>query len=124
LKLFLVICVGIVASFGLTVFAEVLWLNSASRVWRIHPEFFCIPVIVGGGVGLAVSRKAKLAAALSLAPWGLTMILGANTGRPSLSHWAISIVLVSAYSMLGVGAAELARRVINRSDRLCEVDGR
>jgi hypothetical protein len=114
MKLFLVIGLGILASFGLTVLAEFLWLNSANGIWHVHPEFFCIPVIVGAGVGLAVSRRAVLAAALSLGPWSVTMIVGANAGHSTLSRWAITIALVSAYFALGIGAAALVGRVMAR----------
>jgi hypothetical protein len=114
MKMFLVVGLGIVASFGLTVLAEFLWLNSANGIWHVHPEFFCIPVIVGAGVGLAVSRRAVLAAALSLAPWSATMIVGANAGHSTMSRWAITIALVSAYFALGIGTAALVGRVMAR----------
>jgi hypothetical protein len=114
MKLFLVIGLGIVASFGLTMLAEFLWLNSANGIWHVHPEFFCIPVVVGAGVALAVSRRAVVAAALSLAPWSVTMIVGANAGHSTMSRWAITIALVSAYFALGIGAAALVGRVMAR----------
>jgi hypothetical protein len=114
MKMFLVVGLGIIASFGLTVLAEFLWLNSANGIWHVHPEFFCIPVIVGAGVGLAVSRRAVLAAALSLAPWSVTMIVGANAGHSTMSRWAITIALVSAYFALGIGTAALVGRVMAR----------
>jgi hypothetical protein len=114
MKLFLVVGLGIVASFGLTVLAEFLWLNSGNGIWHVHPEFFCIPLIVGAGVGLALSRRAVVAAALSLAPWSVTMIVGANAGHSTMSRWAITIAVVSAYFALGIGAAALVGRVMAR----------
>jgi hypothetical protein len=39
MKLFLIIALGVIASFGLTVLAELLWFNSAnSGIWRVRPE--------------------------------------------------------------------------------------
>lgn len=117
MKLFFVIGLGIIASFGLTVLAEFLWLNSANSangIWHVHPEFFCIPVIVGVAVALAISRRAVVAAALSLAPWSVTMIVGANAGHSTMSRWAITIALVSAYFALGIGTAALVGRVMAR----------
>lgn len=115
MKLFLVIVLGIIASFGLTVLAEFLWFSSSAKaVWHIYPEFFCIPVIVGASVALAARRQAGFAAALSLAPWSVTMIVGANPGHSRVSLWAITIALVSVYFAFGVGAAVLVARLTTR----------
>jgi hypothetical protein len=114
MKLFLVVVLGIAASFGLTMLAEFLWLNSANGIWHVHPEFFCIPLIVGAGVGLAVSRKAVLAAALSLAPWALWLVVGVNAGHSTASRWATTIALVSVYFAVGIGAAALVGRRMTR----------
>lgn len=111
MKLFLVICLGIVASFGLTVLAELLWFSAGARtVWHVYPQFFCIPVIVGVGVGFAVKSRAGWAAALSLAPWAVWLVVGVNAGHSSASRWATTMALVFSYFALGVGAAVLLGR--------------
>jgi hypothetical protein len=119
MKLFFVIGLGIIASFGLTVLAEFLWLNSANngiwRIWHIRPEFFCVAMIVGAVVGLAARRQAVLAAALSLAPWAIWLVVGVNAGHSTASRWATTIALVSVYFAVGVGAAALVGRRMARS---------
>lgn len=114
MKLFLVIGLGIIASFGLTVLAEFFWLSSGAKtVWHVYPEFFFIPMIVGAGVGFTARRKAVLAAALSLAPWAVWLVVGVNASTTSC--WAITIALVSVYFAVGVGAAALVGRRMVRS---------
>ena len=112
MKLFLIIGLGIVASFGLTVLAEFLWLKSAHNgIWHVRPEFLCVPMIVGVGVGLAAKRQAGLAGGLSLAPWAVWLVLGVNAGQSTAPLWATTIALVSMYFAVGVGAAVLVGRV-------------
>ncbi len=114
--MFLVIVMGILASFGLTILSVLIWYNtSANRVWRMYPEFCGVAVIVGAIVGLAARKQARVAAALSLAPWSVALVVGANAGGSSLSRWAITIGLVSAYFALGVGAAALVGHRMARS---------
>jgi hypothetical protein len=115
MKLFLIIGLGVIASFGLTVLAELLWFNSAnSGIWRVRPEFFCIPILVGGGVGLAASRQAALAASLTLAPWAGWLVVAANARQSTASRWATTVALVSVYFVVGVGAAVLVGRRMTR----------
>ncbi|MGD0402602.1 MAG: hypothetical protein ABSB66_05340 [Candidatus Acidiferrales bacterium] len=111
MKLFLVIVLGVLASFGLTILAELVWFSSAIKgVWYVHPQFVCISVIVGLIVGVAARRQARLAAALSLAPWSVWLIVGANAGHTTMLRWATTVTLVSVYFAMGVGAAALVAR--------------
>ena len=116
MKLLFVIGLGVIASFGLTFLAEFFWFSSGAKtMWHIYPQFFCIPMIVGAGVGFAARRKAVLAAALSLAPWAVWLVVGVNTGHSTTSRWATTIALVSVYFAVGVGAAVLVGRRMRRS---------
>jgi hypothetical protein len=116
MKLFLVIGLGIIASFGLTVLAEFFWFSSGAKtVWHVYPQFFFIPMIVGAGVGFAAKRQARLAAALSLAPWAVWLVVGVNAAHSTMSRWATTIALVSVYFALGIGAAALVGRRMARS---------
>ncbi len=115
MKLFLVIGLGIIASFGLTVLAEFFWFSfGAKTLWHVYPEFFFIPIIVGAGVGFAAKRQAGLATAFSLAPWAVWMVVGVNAGHSTTSRWATTIALVSVHFALGVGAAALVGRRMAR----------
>jgi hypothetical protein len=115
MKLVLIIGLGIIASFGLTVVAEFVWLNSANGViWHLHPEFFCVPIPVGAGVGLTASRQAALAAALALAPWAVWLVVGVNGRNSTTSRWATTIALVSVYFVVGLGTAVLVGRRLTR----------
>jgi hypothetical protein len=115
MKLFLAIVLGIVASFGLTILSEFVWFNSSTnKVWHLYPEFFGVAVIVGALVGLIARKQAKVAAALSLAPWCVWLVVGAKR-RPNLLAWAITIVLVSLYLALGVGSAHSVSKLFSNS---------
>jgi hypothetical protein len=116
MRLFLVVGLGIIASFVLTGLAEFLWFSSGARtVWHVYPQFFCIPVIVGAGVGFVARSRAGRAAALSLAPWVVWLIIGVNAGHSTASRWATTIALVVVYFAFGVGAAVLVGRRTARS---------
>ncbi len=116
MKLFLAIVLGIVASFALTILSEFIWFSSTTnKVWRLYPEFFGVAVIVGALVGLTARKQARLAAALSLAPWSLSLVVGANTGHSTMSRWTTTIALVSMYFALGVVVAALVGRRMTRS---------
>lgn len=115
IRLAAVIALGIIASFGLTVLAEFLWFSSGAKaIWHVYPEFFCVPMMVGAGVGFASRRQAGLAAALSLAPWAVWLIVGVNAGHSTTLRWSTTIALVSVYFVLGVGAAVVAGRRVGR----------
>ncbi len=115
MKLVLAIALGIVASFGLTILSELIWFNSAAnKVWRLYPEFLAVAVIAGALVGLAARKQARVAAALGLAPWCISLVVGANAGQP-LFRWAITIGLVSVYLALGVGAAHLVSKLLSNA---------
>jgi hypothetical protein len=116
MKLLLAIVLGIVASFGLTILSELIWFSSATnKVWRLYPEFFGVAVIVGALVGLTARKQARVAAALSLTPWCVSLVVGANGGQTS-SRWAITIGLVSLYLALGVGSAHFVSRLFSNSE--------
>jgi hypothetical protein len=115
MKLFLAIVLGIAASFVLTILSEWIWFSSTTnKVWRLYPEFFGVAVIVGALVGLTARKQARLAAALSLAPWCVFLVVGASAGQTS-SRWAITIGLVSLYLALGVGSAHFVSRLFSNS---------
>ncbi len=115
MKLFLAIVLGIAASFGLTILSEMIWFSSTTnKVWRLYPEFFGVAVVVGALVGLTARKQARAAAALSLAPWCVSLVVGANAGQTS-SRWAITIGLVSLYLALGVGSAHFVSRLFSNS---------
>ncbi len=115
MKFVLAITLGIVASFGLTILSELIWFNSsANNVWRLYPEFFTVAVIAGALVGLVARKRARVAAALGLAPWCISLVVRANMGKP-LSHWAITIGLVAVYLALGVGAAHLVGKLLSNA---------
>jgi hypothetical protein len=116
MKLFLIVGLGVIASFGLTILAEFLWLTSASSgIWHIRPEFFGVPIIVGAGVGLAARKQAGLAAVLALAPWALWLLMAVNARHSTAARWATTIILVAVYFMVGLGAAILVGRRMTRS---------
>lgn len=116
MKLFLVIVLGIIASFGLTVLAEFLWFNSGAKtVWHVYPQFFFIPMIVGAGVGFVARSRAVFAAVLSLAPWAVWLVIGVNGGHSTALRWATTTALVSVYFALGVGSAFFVGRRMARS---------
>jgi hypothetical protein len=115
MKLVLTVVLGIVASFAVTVLAEWLLLYSAPRaVLRVYPEFPMVAVFVGVLVGLIERNKTSIAAALSLAPWSIFMILGTNRNNSCASKWLITVVLFTIYSAVGVAAAVLAARIVRR----------
>ena len=89
MKLVLTVSLGIVASFAFTVLFEMLLMEGSAplTVLHIYPEFPAITVSVGILVGLIARNRALIAGALSLLPWSVVMILGANRNHSSASRW-------------------------------------
>ena len=114
MRVFFVACLGIVASFALTAVGESLRLDSTNGLRHFSPVFFGVPIIVGAGVALFAGRQAVLTSAASLAPWGVFLIVGANSRNSPVSSWLITIVLISLYCALGIGSAALVGRAITR----------
>jgi uncharacterized membrane protein YoaK (UPF0700 family) len=126
-KLLIVVACGAVMSFILTIAGETL-VSSLSLsgwqryVWLFKPEFPLIALIVGVLIGLVMKERASLAAALSLVPWSIFLIVGTNLKHFVLSRYIITTTLVSVYFLLGVGAAAFAggrtTRSVTRADHL------
>lgn len=110
LKLLGVIAFGVLASFALTLLSELLVSSMPIRgwhlyVWLLGPEFPLIALLVGSVVGMITKNRAKSAAALSLAPWAVWLIVGTNESHPTVSSCVTTVALFSVYMALGVGAA-------------------
>jgi hypothetical protein len=119
MKLFLAVLLGIFASFGLTILAElVLFTGSIPKSARLFfPEFPAVTVTVGVLIGLIVRGKPQTAAALSLIPWTVWLVLATNGKHSSVSRWLITVVIVSIYSAIGVGASVLAARMARATSK-------
>jgi hypothetical protein len=120
MKLVLTVSLGIVASFAFTVLFEMLLMDSSAplTVLHIYPEFPAITVSVGILVGLIERNRALIAGALSLLPWSVVMILGANRNHSSASRWLIATVVVAIYSAIGIGVAILTAKTVRRVSQL------
>ena len=106
MKLFVVIVFGVFASFALTILSEqILFSSMATSVRLLFPEFPVVALTVGVLVGLLVREKARVAAALSLAPWSVWLIVASNGSHSTVSRWVTTIAVVSVCFALGVGAA-------------------
>jgi hypothetical protein len=119
MKLFFTVLLGIFASFALTILAELLLFSSSiSNTARLlFPEFPVVTALVGILVGLIIRDKARIAALLSLTPWTVSMIVGTNWNHSSVSRWLVTVVVVSIYSAVGVGAAVLVARITRVAPR-------
>ena len=119
MKLFLTVLLGIFASFALTILAELLLFSSSipSTARLLLPEFPVVTASVGILVGLIIRDKARIAAVLSLTPWTVWLIIATNWNHSSVSRWLITVVLVSIYSAVGVGAAVLVARITRVAPR-------
>jgi len=116
MKLFVVIVLGVLASFALTILAEQIVFSSMPKSARLlFPELLVVAVTVGALVGLMGRHKARIAAALSLAPWAVWLILATNGSQSTVSRWVTTIAVVSVYFALGIGAAALVGGRMARS---------
>jgi len=77
MKLVLTVVLGIVASFAFTILVEMLTMAGLPTVTALHipPELPVVTALVGILVGLVDRNKTSTAAALSLLPWSVVMIL-------------------------------------------------
>jgi hypothetical protein len=106
MKLFFVIVLGVFASFVLTILGEQILFSSATPSVRLlFPEFPVVALTVGILVGLIVREKARVAAALSLAPWTVWLIVATNGRDSTVSRWVTTIAIASVCFALGIGAA-------------------
>ena len=115
-KVILTVVLGVVASFVFTVLAEMLTMASTVPVTVRHfyPEFPAITVSVGVLVGLIERNKTPTTAILSFGPWSVVMIIGANRGHSSASIWLFSILVVTIFAAIGIGAAILTAKTVRR----------
>jgi len=120
MKLVFTVVLGIFASLAFTIFVEMLTMAGSPTVTALHipPELPVVTVLVGILVGLVDRNKTSIIAALSLLPWSVAMILGANRGHSSASRWLITIGVVAIYSAIGIGAAMLTARTVRRVTQL------
>ena len=116
MRMIAAIVFGVVLSFGLTIFGEYVVVNAMSnRFLGVGVLCPSIALIVGASAGLANRSKARIAAALSLAPWTVWLVIATNAGHSTVSRWVTTTALVSVCLALGVGAAALVGRRMNRS---------
>jgi hypothetical protein len=116
MKLVVAVILGVFASFPLTILGEqIVFYSMSQRVRILFPELLVVALIVGALVGLVVRDKARIAAALSLAPWAVWLVLATNAGHSTVSRWIMTTAVVSVYFALGVGAAALVGRRMARS---------
>lgn len=105
MRLFVAIVLGVLASFAFTILCTLLmfskWMpQSVSSVFLVLP-----PLLVGVLVALIARHRARLAAALSLTPWAIWMILATNAKQSTPSRWVTTIAIVLVLILLGIGAA-------------------
>jgi len=116
MKLFLVIALGVFASFALTILGEQIVFGSMSQSARLlFPELLVVALVVGALVGLVARHKARIAAALSLAPWAVWLVIATNAGHSTISRWVTTITVVSVCFALGIGAAAFVSGRMARS---------
>jgi hypothetical protein len=123
MKLFIVIVLGVFASFALTILSEQLVFGLMSKGARlpfaelvvINP---LIAIIVGILAGLLSRGNARLAAAWSLAPWIVWLVLATNGMHSTVFRWATTIATGLLYLAAGIGAAVfVAGRMANSSTK-------
>lgn len=115
MKMIAAIGLGLVLSFGLTIVGASLATNFTSiRFLEIGVLCPLIALAVGASAGLVVRKRARIAAALSLAPWAIWLVLATNAGHSTISRWVTTTAVVSVYFALGVGAAGLLSRRMGR----------
>ena len=113
MKLVITVALGVLASFALTVFSEMIVFSYISAHTRF-PELLVVALIVGALVGLVAKEKARTAAGLSLAPWALWLIFSTNGSSSPLLRWVTTVALVSLYFAFGVGVAAFVGRRMTR----------
>lgn len=110
MKKLMVVVLGVLASFALTIASARILFHFASDdvSIRFAVRYISSPLIaigVGALVGLAIRDKAGIIAALSLAPWTLWIVLTTNWSIATLSQIVITVVSALVYIALGICAA-------------------
>lgn len=110
MRLLVAVILGVFASFGLTILGELIVIRSITM--GAHLPFAelavggpLVALTVGSLIGLIVKERARVAAALGLAPWIAVLLIVTGRGHSGLSWWAILIAAASIYLALGIGAA-------------------
>lgn len=117
MKLFLGIVLGMLASFVLTILGEVVVFSGSmpKGVRLLFLEFPVVALAVGTLVAIIVRDKARVAAALSLIPWTIWLIVATNGSHSTVSRWVTTIAVVSVCFALGVGAAAFVSGRLSRA---------
>lgn len=123
MKLVAAVLVGVLATFGFTIVGEFVAMNLRNK--GTHLPFAelavgcpLIALMVGSLIGLIAKEKAKVAAALGIAPWVIFLMLGAGRGHTTASWWVIMLAVASIYLALGIAAATLVGGRMVRSATL------
>ena len=115
MKLFLVIVLGVFASFALTILGEQILFSSATPSVRLlFPEFPVVALTVGVLMGVLVKEKARVAAAFALAPWSIWLIVGTNGSHSTVSRWVTTIAVILVCFAMGIGSATLVGSRLGR----------
>lgn len=117
----LAIVFGTVGCFTVTVLLEFASFSLMEKGYHLpFAEMVSLPliaVLIGSLVGLIAEEKAQLGAALGLAPWLVSFVLGVARGRSWLSFgFVVFWIVVVLRWFLGVAAARFtSQRLLSRA---------